>query len=328
MRKTSSILLIAFGLLACQRANGQELFSTPANPLPLSILSADSSSCGTSFSEGYALQSQNVEPEGYDTLKAFMENCPLYPNSYQGFTMIGGAVASWGAGGTGRWPDFLTWLKQVLYLNTDTNWYCNDVDQMITAEQGNAPAVMSICQYIIGSGKCPQFFDAFFAQVNQDAINTRHRSWLDSLYKLYPPQYPNSGYQMNQDTLAHPFADTAVPTLYQDSLEILMGPQFAGVQANSPSPITSQALLSALLLENPMQDEIDVSYQMSRTALVTMELRDVLGRSVPIANAKYQLEQPGSHQVAIPAPYLPQGIYYLRITTDVGDAITLKLVKE
>ncbi len=90
----------------------------------------------------------------------------------------------------------------------------------------------------------------------------------------------------------------------------------------------SQALLSAQLLENPMQDEIDISYEMGRTALVTMELRDVLGRSVPIANAKYQLEQPGDHNATIPAPNLPAGIYYLRVTTDVGDAITLKIVKE
>ncbi len=100
----------------------------------------------------------------------------------------------------------------------------------------------------------------------------------------------------------------------------------SGVEQSSP--ITSQALLSAQLLENPMKDEIDISYEMGRTALVTMELRDVLGRAVPIANAKYQLEQPGSHTASIPAPNLPPGVYYLRVTTDVGDAITLKLVKQ
>ena len=75
-------------------------------------------------------------------------------------------------------------------------------------------------------------------------------------------------------------------------------------------------------------NEIDVSYQMGREALVTMELRDVLGRTVPIANAKYQLEQLGSHNATIPVPNLPAGTYYLRITTDAGDAITLKVVKE
>ena len=46
------------------------------------------------------------------------------------------------------------------------------------------------------------------------------------------------------------------------------------------------------------------------------------------AYAKYQLEQSGDHTATISAPNLPQGTYYLRITTDVGDAITLKIVKE
>ena len=293
--------------------------------------------------EGYALESQNIEPEGYDTLKAFMENCPLYPNSYQGFTMIGSAAQVSIGRGYGTYPNFLTWLKQVLYLNPDTNWYCNDVDQMITAVQ-NAADAESICQYIIQSGKCPGFWVGVFAQYNVDAENGRHTAWLDSIdqhynYLLWIYSHHDSvvesnpgGYflkldSINADTLAHPF-DSTVPTLWQDSLEVLMGPQFAGVQASTPTAITSQALLSAQLLENPMQDEIDVSYDMGRTALVTMELRDVLGRAVPIANAKYQLEQPGDHTASIPAPNLPQGIYYLRITTDVGDAITLKLVKE
>jgi Secretion system C-terminal sorting domain len=101
------------------------------------------------------------------------------------------------------------------------------------------------------------------------------------------------------------------------------------VQQNAPSAIGSQALLSAQLIENPIDnEEINISYQMGRTALVTMELRDVLGRMVPLSYAKYQLEQPGDHTATISAPNLPPGTYYLRITTDVGDAITLKVVKE
>ncbi len=297
-------------------------------PMPLSSLKVDTTvnPCGTSLSEGYALESQNVEPEGYDTLQAFMENCPLYPNSYEGFTMILGAAQGAIGKGYGSYPDFLAWLKQVLYLNPDSNWYCGDVDDMVTAVQ-NAADAESICRYILASGKCPQF-TSFFAQINIDAVNGRHMAWLDSLYKLHPVYLPYGNDSINADTLAHPFADTAVPTLFQDSLQILLGPQYAAVQETTPSAIGSQALLSAQLIENPIQDEIDISYQMGRTALVTMELRDVLGRSVPIANAKYQLEQPGDHTATLPAPNLPAGIYYLRVTTDVGDAITLKIVKE
>ncbi len=302
----------------------------------LSTLSNDSgqndSSCGTLFSTGYALSSDNIEPQAYDTLREFLENCPFYTNSWDAFVFIGGAVSGWTAGGAGRWPDFLSFLKQVLYLNPDTNWYCNDVSEMIEAVQSNS-SEMAICQYIIQSGKCPGLASAFQSEFNA-ASYWRHYYWRDSVEQKYAyidstltiqniDAYNDS---VNADTLANPY-DTSAPTLWQDSLDVLLGPQYAeGVQPSSP--ITSQALLSAQLLENPMQDEIAVSYQMGRTALVTMELRDVLGRSVPIANAKYQLEQPGDHTATIPAPNLPPGIYYLRITTDVGDAITLKIVKE
>ena len=167
----------------------------------------------------------------------------------------------------------------------------------------------------------------FLRQNYNAAANGRHMSWLDSVYHLWPLAAPYWNDSVKADTTAHPFKDTAVPTLQQDSLEILLGPQYAGVQ--SPSPITSQALLSAQLIENPVvTDEIDISYQMGRTALVTMELRDILGRSVPLSYAKYQLESPGPHEATIPAPSLPSGTYYLRLTTDAGDAITLKVVKE
>ncbi len=315
MKKIPSILIIAIFLLAGSRASGQMVDSCKCD-------------CGALFSSGYIYQSEGAEPQGYDTLKAFMEQCPLYPNSPEGFNMLNGAIYQWSAGGAGRWPDFLSWLKKVLYYNPDTAWYCGDVLDMLNAVQ-SIQASESICRYILQSGKCPVLASDFQTTLNA-LIQNRHKLWLDSLQYSFDSTYGGSDYywadSIGEDTLAHPFTDTVVPTLFQDSLQILLGPQYAGVSA--PSPITSEALLSAQLLENPMKDEIDISYEMGRTALVTMELRDVLGRSVPIANAKYQLEQPGDHNTTIPAPNLPPGTYYLRITTDAGDAITLKIVKE
>jgi hypothetical protein len=299
------------------------------------------SPCGTSFAEGYALESNNVEPQGYDTLRAFLENCPLYPNSWQAFSMVGGAVSGWSAGGTGRWPDFLTWLKKVPYYNPDTNWYCNDVIDMLTAVQSNEAAQMAICQYIIQSGKCQQLVGSFEDSYNS-STHWRHQLWLDSIEQYYnylgwTYSHHDSivkvnplGHQLildsiNADTLANPY-DSTIPSLFALDLQALLGPQYAGVQQSQP--ITSQALMSAQLLENPMTDEIDIAFEMGRSALVTMQLSDLLGRNIPIANAKYQLEQAGQHDASIPAPNLPPGTYYLRITTDVGDAITLKVVKE
>jgi hypothetical protein len=220
----------------------------------------------------------------------------------------------------------------VLWLNPDTNWYCDDVGDMLEAVQNDKGAEEAICRYILENNKC-SVLKADFDSVYNSAAFWRYQYWLDSVenkyeYLNYPPsalgamKFRDS---VNADTLAHPY-DTTVPTLLQDSLETLMGPN-ASVQQSSP--IGSKALLSAQLIENPVSDDgINISYDMGRTALVTMQLSDVLGHSVPIANAKYQLEQPDTHNATIPASNLPSGTYYLRITTDVGDAITLKVVKE
>ncbi len=313
---------------------------------PMSILNVESTpppSCGTLFGLGYILagEGSGAEPGGYDTLRMFLEDCPFYGdstennpnNSWGAFDFIRGAVTAWTTGGAGRWPDFFSYLKQVLYYNPDSNWYCNDVNDMLIAPNNNGE-LERICMYILQSGKCPGWTSTFQSALNED-IQNRHTLWLDSLGYAFMVKEDSLGMDgssmwpdsIGADTLAHPFTDTVVPTLFQDSLQILLGPQYAS-SVGASTPITSQALLSAQLLENPMQDEIDVSYEMGRTALVTMELRDVLGRAVPIANAKYQLEQPGDHTATLPAPNLPQGTYYLRITTDVGDAITLKIVKQ
>ncbi len=309
---------------------------------PLSILQNDSTppDCGTLYGWGYILSSEpSAEPQGYDTNRLFLESCPFYGdstennpnNSWRAFTFIHSSVDAWTQGGEGRYADFLSLLKQVLYYNPDTNWYCNDVDDMLDGAPSSRAGV-AILEYILQTNKCPgltSYFQMQLAGIQQNL----HQEWLDSLQTAFATKEDSLGMDgfsmwpdsIGMDTLSHPF-DTTSPNLWQFNLQLLLGPQYAGVSA--PSPITSEALLSAQLLENPMQDEIDVSYEMGRTALVTMELRDVLGRSVPIANAKYQLEQPGDHTATIPAPNLPPGTYYLRITTDVGDAITLKIVKE
>jgi hypothetical protein len=337
MKKFLAIILVLPFLLAGHRASGQER---------LSVLHTDSCQCdcGSLYAWGRILSGEGSsgEPMGYDTLKLFLQQCPFYGdsgdvigpnNSWRAFSDIYGAVDAWSQGGQGRYADFLSLLKQVLYNNPDTNWYCEDVSDMLNATQ-DVHANMAILQYIVQSGKCPEFTASFQKGLAGDK-QLLHKKWLDSLQTAFLEKEDSLGLEgeyfwpdsIGPDTLAHPFTDTVVPTLWQDSLQILLGPQYAGV--SSPSPITFTALLSAQLMENPTEtNEIGVSYQMGRTALVTMQLLDILGRTVPIADAKYQLQQSGTHEATIPVPTLPAGTYYLRISTDAGDAITLKLVKQ
>lgn len=102
----------------------------------------------------------------------------------------------------------------------------------------------------------------------------------------------------------------------------------ANSKVSSNSSRSSQALMNAQLLNNPTNGEIAVSFEMGRAALVSFELRDVLGRAVSLPNAKFQLEQSGTHAARIPAPNLPSGTYYLRLVADGGEVRTLKLVIE
>ena len=310
------------------RAGTLDLRANGKGQVPQSVQDTALSHCDTLFNIGYADFESYLWEQSYDTLRLFMEQCPFYYDSPEEFGYTYDDVDGWQAGGAGRWPDFLAWLKKVLYYNPDTTWYCQDALDMVYALQNDDAASMAALNYVVTSGKCP----GFQSQYNS-ASNARHYQWLDSIenkYALvnYPPSIQGGrAYEdsINADTLAHPY-DSTIPSLYAVDLQILMGQQYASVQQNQAT--SSQALLSAQLLENPMTSEIDIAFEMGRTAMVSMQLSDLLGRNIPIANAKYQLEQPGQHDASIPAPNLPPGTYYLRITTDVGDAITLKVVKE
>jgi hypothetical protein len=337
----ASNLAVAAGTVTGNTSSGENSFSEVVcssglitkhlgDNKTLSLPDTDNYSvCNYLSEEAYGDLNNYIFQDSYDTFKLYITNCYQQADSSVPFSSINAAASGASTHWPEIWSDYLAFLKQVLYLNSDTPWYCEDVTSMMTALQVDEPAKLSALQYILQSGRCPELASAL-QRYYQGASNGRHQNWLDSVIGKYDTVQPYGIYSwwldsmVNKDTLAHPY-DSAIPSLQQVGLEILLGPQ-AGVQPSSP--ITSQALLSAQLLENPMKDEIAISYQMGRTALLTTELRDVLGRSVPIANAKYQLEQPGSHQAAIPAPNLPQGTYYLRITTNAGDAITLKVAKE
>ncbi len=171
--------------------------------------------------------------DSYDTCKLYITSCPQQADSAHVFSIINpaadGASASWPE----IWPDYLAFLKQVLYLNTDTPWYCEDVSDMMTAVRSDGGAQMAIARYIAQSGKCPIFTSDFLREANAAEVGN-HATWKDSVDRHWA--YIDTPYNparlqwemdsINADTLAHPF-DTTVPTLFQDSLQILLGPQYA-----------------------------------------------------------------------------------------------------
>ncbi len=264
------------------------------------ILNNDTMShCDSLFDIGYGYEQESLWQQSYDTLQLFMEQCPYYvgTNYNDGVTGVD-AFRYIDADATqiGKliYPNFLTWLKSVLYLNPDitSGWYCQDVTDMVTALQGNTPALLAMMCYVTTSGKCPSVAYPEFDSTCNQAATLLHHYWLDSLYNVYGNPFNNIGAadSIKADTLAHPYND-AIPTLQQVGLQILLGPQYADV--GTPAAATAQALISAQLIENPTtQDEIGVSFQMGRSALVTMQLRDVLGRLIPILERAIFIAKP------------------------------------
>lgn len=219
--------------------------------LPQINMQADSIECYYLFGRGYLLESNNIEPDAYDTLRLFMEQCPLWSDGVtlgsDGFRYIDGAVSGWSAGGTGRWNDFLTWLKQVLYLNPDTIWYCQDVYDMITALQNNQTAKLAAIQYVIQSGKCPGFDTGLYHSVARN----RHTNWMDSVEQKY--SYLKNGTisgfnayndSIKADTLAHPY-DTTVPSVAQVGAPDSPGPAIRRCAAQLSNNFSGSAFRTA-----------------------------------------------------------------------------------
>jgi hypothetical protein len=310
----------------------------PAGPTPMSIpLSGgggDSMSyCDSLLNRGALILNDGDCKTAYDILRRFMEQCPTYVGGHYNsgvvasdmFARISAAVGCWTAGGKERWPQYVEWLKSVLYQNPDTSWYCHDAFEMLTAQQENQNAGLAIIQYVTSTKKC---IDDFWGTMYRNGMKQKHKAWLDSLELDFAKKYGFNAWQdsaINADTLAHPF-DSTYGSIDDYGLTILRGQQYASSVHYKDLPST--ALLQVRVTENPFDATIGVSIDMQREALVTMELRDLVGRQVPLEYGKYQLMPQGTETRTFSTDDLPAGTYYLRVSTDLGEVRTLKLVKK
>jgi hypothetical protein len=83
--------------------------------------------------------------------------------------------------------------------------------------------------------------------------------------------------------------------------------------------------ISELLLSpNPVTEIFNVLYHLTTTSEVTIELRDINGKSVK--RIEKGIEQPGKYQMDLSADTFGTGIYFITIYTS-GDQLTRKVVK-
>ncbi len=336
MRMAPSTLLIALSILAFHAANGQEphrlVSADQVGALLLSVPPLDTA-FDTSSCRGLLLGGQELgEPpiseyyQGADTLEYYVEHCYNYSGFY--YPVFGEILSDMeGSGPNGTYPggdtlpNLLQWYFNVLYLNTDTQYYCYDAlnaenclqamyahDSSVHANPLNGDAGwVAIEKYLLQSGKCPSFQSQLEGVLTQ-LYASWHRIWKDTV----------------TDSLLTPWDTTNLPTLQQIGFEALLGNPSA-VANNGTLPTSVLGTIS--VTPDPFEDNAVVNYTLNVPATLTVEVFNVLGQRV-LAPVPSVFTAYGNYSLTLSGSALTSGTYYVRFSVPEGEVQTLKVVKE
>jgi len=269
--------------------------------------------CGSLFDKGHNYGIDGMYQKEYDTLKKYVELCAnIKIGNSKGevaFTPLDGANG-YRNNDENRHVEYREWIKSVLYLNLDTIYYCRAVSSIVTTLNYNPPvgrdykAMEAVMRYVVDSGKCKLRFTDI-----QDILNEihyyHHQIWRDSV----------------QDSIATPFDTTGLPTIDDLGLSILRGLQ------NSVTPATNEPRLGELIAtRNPFTDILELKYRLDKSAMVRIDVYDLLGRSVYSEGQGYKAE--GEHVLSLQSKAWASGSYYVRLSSPSGEVKTVKVVKE
>ncbi len=254
-----------------------------------------------------------------DSSRYAIEHCATYNNLFPHIW------ADFGSASTGvqykstdpnRFPPFREWLKKVLYLNRDTNYYCHDILAIFqtftyfNAERGlDQNGALAVAKFLIDSNRCQNLFSDGFNKRWKDTRLDQHQRWRDTV----------------MDSIKTPFAtDTTLPTLEDLDLQILRGPQYAAVKdAFTPSKGTKITYLT--VSENPFKNETTLRFGLRDAEYMRIDIYDLLGNKV---YSDSKLFGEGAEEWKIDGKSLARGSLYARLSTMSGEVKTVKLVHE
>jgi Secretion system C-terminal sorting domain len=287
---------------------------------------SDTLSCGQLYEEGLLLASPDKEYYAAgDTLKYYVEHC----YSYAGFnTKVFGNIADdFFASGPGGYypgdgdtlPNLLQWFFNVLYLDTDTQYYCYDASAALECQQAmyvhdssfhtnpmnGASGWAAVEKYLLESGKC-QFLQSQIENSLGALYVSWYRVWKDSV----------------TDSLLTPWDTTNLPTLQQIGFEALLGSP-AAVQGGI---IPTSVLGNIGVAPNPFTDNTVIDYTLNVPATLTVEVFNVLGQKVasPVPSV-FTIN--GNYSLTLTGSALASGAYYVRFAVPEGEVETVKIVK-
>jgi len=266
--------------------------------------------CERLYNHGYDLA--KFEPaKGYDTLRYFIETCPLYTDGFQAFSMLDGAVTKMTQDKM-KYPRYREWLLSVLYLNTiDPRYYCADVQSLLMTFQYvpgrgyDLNGALAINKFLLETSRCPTLINYIKNDGWNQTRKEQYKHWQDTvtvdtnLFKL----------------------DTTLPSLEELGLGILRENPNAGVK---PVHELKYTLGDITASSNPFTKETYISLEMLQIGLVKFELCNELGQVVQSNDIGRVIEK-GHHIIPIDGSNLSTGTYYARFSTSGGEVRTLKL---
>ncbi|HET6400253.1 MAG TPA: T9SS type A sorting domain-containing protein [Candidatus Kapabacteria bacterium] len=257
------------------------------------------------------LRSAGAYRAAYDTAKAYLTLCY---NQREAIPMFNNATGD--ANALFIPNEYREWLKSVLYLRMDSDWYCADVFAILSTFSdypGHGiydAADVAVVRYIIEHQRCNSEWTAMMAGILKNWPSAMYNVWRDTV----------------KDSSIEPYPDTTVPSIDDIGLSILRGPQ-AGVV--SPMPIEpGEVHISGLYAtENPFTQSTAIKFTLADYGLVTFQLFDVLGHAVT-TNGIGQVLYPGEHEFDIDGSKLPPGNYIARVAFHNGDVESIMVVKK
>ncbi len=294
-------------------------FQTIAHPKdPVTPDTLSSFDCERLAERGDSYQHYGKYRWAYDSLKYYIEQCGMQEGAWSEFSSI--TIAATGLAGIGIpgadtvfvWKEYENWLKSVLNLNPDKQYFCSDVFEVARAfeffsESSNTSpdwnAAVSISRFAEDS-LCPSWSSSFESLIKQ-ARHIQHSLWQDTV----------------QDSIKTPL-DTTLKTLDQLGVGYLR--QYSSGVAYIPK--TSNIIGKITASPNPFGDEVELQYSLNEGAATRIEVYDALGKLIWDNGQGYRAL--GKYSVKIPTKSWSSGTYYTRVLTVGGEVKTVKLIHE
>jgi hypothetical protein len=272
--------------------------------------SLDSTSCIKLQQLAALYEFEGKYRQEYDTLKYAMEQCAGVSKYWENFRWISSSCLVQYDVPLERFDTCREWLKKVLYYNTiDPDYYCANVDAIkgtFWYHSGRGLDLLgnlAIEKYLVESGKCIKWTENDYIQDSISIMKEVIYIWRDSV----------------QDSIKTPF-NPIIPTLEELNLGILRGP-------SSVPPVAHETRLGELIAtRNPFTDILELKYRLDKSAMVRVDVYDLLGRAVYSEGQGYKAE--GEHVLSLQSKAWASGSYYVRLSSPSGEVKTVKVVKE